>query len=93
MNVKKTKEMLTDFRKAPTVVPHFFINGAKVERVTEYKYLGTVLDSKLIFNKNTDFIHKRCQPIIFCLQMLRIDLLMSVLLFYALSTGVVLNQF
>ena len=63
--------MLTDFRKAPTVVPDLFIDGVKVKRVTEYKYLGTVLDNKLNFNKNTDFIHKRCQPRIFCLQKLR----------------------
>ena len=62
--------MLTDFRKAPTVIPGLFIDGVKVERVTEYKYLGTVLD-KLNFNKNTDFIHKRSQPRIFCLQKLR----------------------
>ena len=62
---------LTDFRKAPTVIPDLFIDGVKVERVTEYKYLGTVLDNKLNFNKNTDFIHKICQPRIFCLQKLR----------------------
>ena len=43
----------------------------KVDRVTEYKYLGTVLDNKLNFNKNTDFIHKRCHPRIFRLQKLR----------------------
>ena len=61
----KTKEMLIDFRKAPTVIQDLFIDGVKVERVTEYKYLGTVLDNKLNFNKNTDFIHKRCQPRIF----------------------------
>ena len=30
-----------------------------------------VLDNKLNFNKNTDFIYKRCQPRIFCLQKLR----------------------
>ena len=65
LNIEKTKEMLIDFRKAPTVIP--VIDGVKVERVTEYKYLGTVLDNKLNFNKNTDFIHKRCQPRIFCL--------------------------
>ena len=34
LNVKKTKEMLTDFRKAPTVIPDLFIDGVKVERVT-----------------------------------------------------------
>ena len=67
MNVKKTKEMPIDFRIARTVIPDLFIDGVKVERVTEFKYLGTVLDNKLNLNKNTDFIHK----IIFCLQMLR----------------------
>ena len=54
--------MLTDFRKAPAVISDLFIDGVKVERVTEYRYLGTVLDKKLHFNRNTDFIHKRCQP-------------------------------
>ena len=36
LNVKKTKEMLIDFRKAPTVIPDLFVDGVKVERVTEY---------------------------------------------------------
>ena len=71
LNVKKTKEILIDFRKAPTVIPDPFTDGMKVESVTEYKYLGTVLDNKLNFNKNTDLIHKRCQPRIVCLQKLR----------------------
>ena len=84
LNVKKMKEMLFDFRKAPVVIPDLFIGGMKVEtervtecmkveteRVTEYKYLGTVLDNKLNFNKNADFIHKRCPPRIFYLQKLR----------------------
>ena len=39
--------------------------------MAEYKYLGTVLDNKLNFNKNIDFIHKRWQPRIFCLEKLR----------------------
>ena len=42
LNVKKTKEMLIDLRKAPAVIPYLFIDGVKVERVTEYKYLGIV---------------------------------------------------
>ena len=53
LNVGKTKEMGIDFRKSSAVVPDLFINGVKVERVTEYKYLGTVLDNKLNFNANT----------------------------------------
>ena len=63
--------MLIHFRKAPTGFPDLFIDGVKLERVTEYKYLGTVLDNKLNFNKNTDFIHERCQPRTFCLEKLR----------------------
>ena len=45
LNVKKTKEMLIGFRKAPTVIPDFFIDGVKFERVAQCKYLGTVLDN------------------------------------------------
>ena len=91
LNVKKTKKMLIDFRKTPTVIPDLFIDGVKVERVTEYKYLGTVLDNKLNVNKNTDIIHKRCQSRIVCLQKLRsLNVRAAV---YAFFTGVVLNQF
>ena len=58
LNVKKTKEMLTEFRKAPNVIPDLFIDGVKAKGVIEYKYLGTFLGNKQNFNKNTDFIHK-----------------------------------
>ena len=34
LNVKKTKELLIDFRKAAVVIPDLFIDGVKVERVT-----------------------------------------------------------
>ena len=47
LNVKKTKEMLIEFKKDPTVIPDLFIDGVQVGRVTEYTYLGTVLDNKL----------------------------------------------
>ena len=35
LNVKKTKDMLIDFRKSPTVIPDNFIDGMKVERMTK----------------------------------------------------------
>ena len=47
------------------------IDGEKVERVSEYKYLGTILDNKLTFDSNTTSIHKKCQSRIYCLQKLR----------------------
>ena len=72
LNVKKTKEMLTDFRKTPSVIPDLFIDGVKVERVTEYKHLGIVLDNKLYFNKTTDYSQKvSTKNINFCFQKLR----------------------
>ena len=35
------------------------INGESVERVDEYKYLDTIIDSQLNFNSNTDHTHKK----------------------------------
>ena len=58
LNVKKTKQMLIDFRKAPTVITDLFTDGVKVERVTVYKYLGTVLDNKLNFNQTLTLFTK-----------------------------------
>ena len=42
-----------------------------MERVNEYKYLGTILDSKLNFNANMEHIFKKCQTRIYCLQKMR----------------------
>ena len=58
LNVKKTKQMLIDFRKAPTVITDLFNDGVKVERVTVYKYLGTVFDNKLNFNQTLTLFTK-----------------------------------
>lgn len=71
LNVQKTKEMLIDFRKNPQNVPDLYICGEKVERVSEYKYLGTIIDDKLNFTANTNLIYRKCQSRIFCLQKLR----------------------
>ena len=75
--------MLIDYRKNPSAFPYLSIDGARVERMIEYKYLETVLGNKLNFNSNKNFIHKKCQPRIFCLQRLRsLDVNSFVLLFY-----------
>jgi len=71
LNVKKTKELIIDFRRNPEVIPELTINGETVERVLEYKYLGTILDYKLSFDSNTRAIQKKCQSRIYCLQKLR----------------------
>ena len=71
LNVHKTKEILIDFRKNPEPVPALMIDGETVERVNEYKYLGMVVDDRLVFDNNVNKIHKNCQSRIFCLQKLR----------------------
>ena len=45
--------MVIDFRKRGTPIPALTINGQPIERVSEYKYLGTVIDDKLKLDKNT----------------------------------------
>ena len=63
--------MVVDFRKNPPPVAELIIDDVAVERVAEYRYLGTVLDNHLTFDRNVDTIHKKCQSSIYCLQKLR----------------------
>ena len=60
LNVSQSKELVTDFRQKPAYLPDMVIKGEKVELVTQYKYLGTVLDSKFNFDQNTALIQKKC---------------------------------
>ena len=80
-NVGKTKEMVIDFRTSnQTDIPTLTIGGADVERVQEYKYLGTIIDNKLNFNSNTDLINSKCQQRLYFLRKLRsLDVSTSVL--------------
>ncbi len=61
--------MLIDFRRSPPASAPTFINGTAVEIVSQYKYLGTVLDDKLTFEANTDYICKKAK--LFFLRKLR----------------------
>ena len=71
LNGGKTKEMFIDFRRDPPAKDPILINGSAVERVSEYKYLGTVLDDKLSFDANTDHICKKANQRLFFLRKLR----------------------
>ena len=53
INVNKTKELIVDYRQKKTPIPAIIINGQSVGRVSEYKYLGTVIDEELKFDINT----------------------------------------
>lgn len=61
--------MIIDFRRASS---HDLsvIHGEDVEMVESYKYLGTVIDSKLRFDLNTDAIVKRGNQRVYLLRKL-----------------------
>lgn len=70
LNVQKTKEMIIDFRKSTVNLCASMIHGEEVESVTNYKYLGTVFDSRLKFDLNTDAIIKKSHQRIYLLRKL-----------------------
>ena len=45
--MKKTKEMIIDFKRNKNSLTPVLINNEEVERVESYKYLGVTLDNAL----------------------------------------------
>ena len=72
LNVNKTKEMCIDFRRKRENTPQSppLINGVNVERVSEYKYLGIIIDDKLNFNLHTTSTQKKCQQRLYVIRRL-----------------------
>lgn len=60
LNTSKTKEMSIDFRKDKPTNPTV-IGGQTIQSVTEYKYLGVVLDNKIRWEQHTEAIQKKGQ--------------------------------
>ena len=57
LNVKKTKSMLIGSSpKIKNKSLDFYVNKERVEQVTEFKYLGLLIDSSLRWNKHIDMI-------------------------------------
>jgi hypothetical protein len=71
LNVKKTKEMIIDFGRKATTFEDIKINGSVVERVDNYKYLGTVINNKLCWQENTNLICTKARKRIYFLRTLR----------------------
>ena len=63
LNVKKTKEIVFDFRvkKNSSPLDHALsINDTDIEIVPSYKYLGTVIDSQLLWGEHMKRIVANC---------------------------------
>ena len=80
LNVGKTKEMVVDFKRQKSDIPPLDIHGQTVERVTEYKYLGTVIDNKLTFSSNVEGVYKKCRQRMHLMYQLRAYMVSSKIL-------------
>ena len=70
LNTSKTKEMIIDFRKDQPDITPLKINSESIERVDNYKYLGTFIDCRLSWNHNTKHLYKKGQQRLFFLRKL-----------------------
>ena len=71
LNVKKTKEMLIDFRKNKQELAPLTINNEEVAQVTDYKYLGITIDNKLEWQIHSSLVYKKVNKRMFLLRKLR----------------------
>ena len=71
LNSSKTKEMIIDFRKKSEDHTPLSINGACVERVASFKFLGTVISEDLTWTANTTALVKKAQQTLHFLRVLR----------------------
>ena len=59
LDVSKTKDVSTDFRKENVQPQLTIIHSETVDSVDRFKYLGMVMDSKQKFGNNCDIIFKK----------------------------------
>ena len=60
LNMIKTKEMIVDYRKRTEHTP-ILIDGAVVEQVKSFKFLGVHITNKLTWSKQTKTVLKRAR--------------------------------
>ena len=60
-NVGKTKELIVDYRKRRTEHAPIHIDGAVVEQVESFKFLGVHITNKLEWSKHTKTTVKRAR--------------------------------
>ena len=59
LNMIKIKEMIVDYRKKRTMHAPILIDGAAVEQVESFKFLGVHITNKRIWSKHTKTVVKR----------------------------------
>ncbi|XP_070193950.1 uncharacterized protein [Littorina saxatilis] len=71
LNVGKTKEMITDFRRGEKETEPLVIGGKEVEQVQEYKYLGCIISSDLSWSKHIAKVVSKCNSRLYFLRKLK----------------------
>ncbi|KAI4882201.1 hypothetical protein NFI96_003940, partial [Prochilodus magdalenae] len=71
LNVSKTKELITDFRKGGRTHTPLNIGGTLVERVSSFKFLGVHLAEDLTWTTNTSHLVRKAQQRLHFLRRLR----------------------
>ncbi|TKS65348.1 putative RNA-directed DNA polymerase from transposon BS [Collichthys lucidus] len=71
LNVEKTKEIVVDFRRAPSQHHPLTINGAAVERVSSTRFLGVLITEDLSWSSNTASLTRKAQQRLYFLRRLR----------------------
>ena len=69
--VIKTKVMIVDYRKRRTVHAPILIDGAVVEQVESFKFLGVHITNKLTWSKHTKTVVRRARQNLFPLRRLK----------------------
>ena len=68
LNVKKTKELIFDFRKINNHHESIIIKNEIVEKVTNYKYLGVIFDERLDWVSNSDNLQSKVSQRLFFME-------------------------
>ena len=71
LNVKKTKELVIDFRKKKNHLLPLVIKDQEIEQVQTYKYLGVTIDDKLDWQIHSSTVCKKINKRMFFLRKLR----------------------
>ena len=71
LNLIKTKEMIVAYKKRRTEQAPILIDGAVVEQVESFKFLGVHITNKLTWSKHTRTVVKRGRQNLFPLRRLK----------------------
>jgi hypothetical protein len=71
LNVRKTKDLIVDYRKRRAEPAPINIDGTVVERVESFKFLGVQITNKLSWSKHTKTVVMRARQNLFPLKRLK----------------------